>query len=114
LSNASSSPYTVVPDGVRLAVRLTPRARLNAIAGLTTGPDGRAALAIRLAAPPVDGAANKALIAFLAERLGLPKSAISISSGDTARLKMLHVAGDSAAIADRIDGIACTASEKGS
>jgi uncharacterized protein (TIGR00251 family) len=97
-----------------MAVRLTPRARRNAVAGLSTGADGRSALAIRLAAPPVDGAANKALIAFLAEQLGLPKSAISISSGETARLKMLHVAGDPAAIAERIKRIAGPAGKGGS
>lgn len=113
MSNASSSPYTVVPDGVRLAVRLTPRASRNAVAGLTAGADGRTALAIRLAAPPVDGAANKALIAFLADQLGLPKSAISISSGETARLKMLHLSGVSAVIAERVERIARAAGEKG-
>ncbi len=77
--------------GSRLRVRVTPRARQNAITGLTEA-DGRPALAIRLAAPPVDGAANQALVRFLAEALGIPKSSVRIVSGETNRLKTLSLA----------------------
>lgn len=49
------------------------------------------ALKIRLAAPPVDGKANAALIGFLAERLGVAKTAISLKSGQTSRRKVLEV-----------------------
>lgn len=52
---------------------------------------------IRLAAPPVDGAANAELIAFLAYRLGLPKRAITITHGETARQKRVKIVGLSAA-----------------
>jgi uncharacterized protein (TIGR00251 family) len=48
---------------------------------------------IRIAAPPVDGAANEALIRFLADALGVPKSAISIASGAAGRRKRLAVDG---------------------
>lgn len=95
-------PYSVLPDGVRLAVRLTPRASRNGIDGVVTGADGRAALQIRLTAPPVDGVANKALIAFLAETFGMRKGDIAIWSGETSRLKILHLAGDGAALAAKI------------
>lgn len=54
------------------------------------------ALKIRLAAPPVDGKANEALIRFLAEALHLPKSAVSLKSGQTSRRKLLEVCGTSA------------------
>ena len=91
-------PFTPDPHGVRLAVRLTPRASRTAIDGVVTAADGRPALHIRLAAPPVEGAANKALIAFLADALDLRKAAITIRSGETGRLKILHLAGDSTAI----------------
>ena len=50
-------------------------------------------LKARLTAPPVDGAANEALIALLAERLSLPKRAISIVRGGTARLKTVEISG---------------------
>jgi hypothetical protein len=63
-----------------------------------TGADGRAALQIRLSAPPVEGAANVALIAFLAETLEMRKADISIRSGQTSRVKILHLSGDSATI----------------
>jgi uncharacterized protein (TIGR00251 family) len=78
--------------GARLRVRVTPRAKQNALAGLTE-VDGRPALAIRLAAPPVDGAANAALVRFLAGALAIPKSAVRIVSGEASRLKTVALAG---------------------
>ena len=80
--------------GARLRVRVTPRAKRSALAGLTE-VDGKPALAVRLAAPPVDGAANKALTRFLAEALDLPRSAVRIVSGETGRLKSIHLSGAS-------------------
>src|SRR5579884_3297080 len=70
-----------------LAVRVTPRASrddLNCEGGV---------LRVRLQAPPVEGAANEALIAFLARRLGLPKRAVTLEGGATAREKLVAVAG---------------------
>jgi uncharacterized protein len=62
------------------------------------------ALKIRLAAPPVDGKANAALLAFVAERLGLGRSAVSLKSGQTSRRKILLVTGSSpAAVAGLAD-----------
>jgi len=98
-------PFTTEAGGVRLAIRVTPRAKRDAIAGIVLDAGGRPALAVRLAAPPVDGAANKALIAFLATALNVPKSAIAIVSGETGRRKIVRVAGLSAeAIANWITG----------
>jgi hypothetical protein len=71
-----------------LAVRVIPRAKRTEVAG-RRGP----AILIRLAAPPVDGAANAALVAFLAERLGLPQSRIAIVRGGTARDKTVAIDG---------------------
>jgi uncharacterized protein len=51
------------------------------------------ALKVALTAPPVDGAANKALVEFLAKTLGVPKSGVTIVSGETSRNKTLRVAG---------------------
>jgi uncharacterized protein (TIGR00251 family) len=51
------------------------------------------ALLIRLAAPPVDGAANEALIAFLAEALGLPRRHVTIVAGEKSRDKRVQIAG---------------------
>ncbi len=73
---------------VTFSVRVTPRSSRNQIAGL----EG-AALTIKLTAPPVEGAANAALIEFIAERLGVRKSAVSIVSGGKARNKVVRVTG---------------------
>jgi uncharacterized protein (TIGR00251 family) len=95
-------PFTVEPDGVRLAVRITPRAGRDRIDGVTTGADGRPSLQIRLAAAPVDGAANQALIAFLAGSLKMRKSDVTIRSGAAARHKILHLSGDPSGIVARL------------
>ena len=68
---------------MRLAVRLTPRGGRDAAQGWGQDADGRAYLKVRVAAPPVEGAANAALIAFLAKALGRPRSSLRIVSGET-------------------------------
>jgi uncharacterized protein (TIGR00251 family) len=98
-------PYAAVPDGVRLALRLTPRAARNGVDGIVSDADGRPLLKLRLVAPPVEGAANEALIAFLAKTLSLRKADIAIRSGETGRIKILHLAGDSAAILRKLDAL---------
>lgn len=80
------------PDGCVLPVRVHPGARRNAIAGVHDG-----AVKISLTTPPTDGRANDALIAFLAERLRLPRARITLLTGSTSRSKTLRVAGKSAA-----------------
>lgn len=98
-------PYAAVPDGVQLALRLTPRAARNGVDGIVSDADGRPMLKLRLVAPPVEGAANEALIAFLAKKLSLRKADIAIRSGETGRVKILHLAGDSAAILRKLDDL---------
>ena len=75
-------------DGVTIPIRAVPRAARNALDGVAEG-----ALRVRLTAPPVEGAANKALIAFLAEVLGVPKRDVSIAAGEHGRRKLVRVAG---------------------
>jgi uncharacterized protein (TIGR00251 family) len=61
------------------------------------------AVLIRLAAPPVEGAANEALIAFLSEALGVPRRSIAIVSGEKSRDKRVRIEGlDEAAARDRL------------
>ena len=76
------------PGGVRFQVRLQPRASTNEIVGVANG-----ALRIRLHAPPVDGAANEALVRFLADRLDVPRAAVRITAGTTSRTKTVEVEG---------------------
>jgi uncharacterized protein YggU (UPF0235/DUF167 family) len=80
-------------SSLRLAVRLTPRGGREAIDGWAIDGDGRPYLKVRVAAPPVEGAANAALIAFLAKTLGVSKSSLAIASGAGARLKLIDIEG---------------------
>ncbi len=75
------------PEAV-LAVRIQPRASRN---GILVRSDG--SLTIRLTAPPVDGAANEALVKFLADKLDVGRSQIEIVSGQTGRQKRIRIAG---------------------
>lgn len=95
-------PVTPVAKGIRLAVRLTPRASREGVDGVVQGPDGRRMLQLRLTAPPVDGAANAALVGFVAKALRLRKSEIAIVSGEKARLKLLELSGDSTELSARV------------
>ena len=79
------------PGGATFAVKLHPRAKKNAI----TGEVGDA-LKLSLTAPPVDGKANAACIEFFANLLKVPRSSVTIASGQTSRRKVIRVAGLSA------------------
>ena len=96
-------PYAAVDGGVRLAVRVIPRASRTSVDGIVQDADGKPLLKLRLKAPPVDGAANAALIALLAKALSLRKADIRIRSGEASRTKVLHLAGDPAALIQRLD-----------
>jgi hypothetical protein len=72
-------------------VRVQPKASRDA---MVFEPDGR--IRVALTAPPVEGAANKALCAYLAKRLGVPKRAVTLMAGETSREKTLRVEGVSA------------------
>lgn len=76
---------------VRLAVHVMPNAKKSAVAEVHGD-----ALKVRLQAPPVEGKANAALVVFVAATLGLPKSAVALTHGETSRRKLLTVAGATA------------------
>lgn len=83
---------------IRFRVRLQPRASRNEIVGVLDG-----ALRIRLHAPPVDGAANEALVAFLADRLSVSRRDVRIVTGAASRSKIVEVDG---VIASVVEGLA--------
>jgi uncharacterized protein (TIGR00251 family) len=78
--------------GVTLAVRAQPGAKKSAIIGIY-GEGATAQLKIAVQAPPLEGRANAALIAFLAETFGLPKSAVKLVSGELSRNKVFLLQG---------------------
>jgi hypothetical protein len=98
LALVTPSPFAPAPEGLRLFVRLQPRARRTRIEGVVVEPDGRAVLKVAVTAPPEDGKANAALIALLGKSWRLPKSAIAIVGGASERRKTLLLHGDAASL----------------
>jgi len=95
-------------DGVTLAVRAQPGAKKTAITGIYGG-GATAQLKIAVHAPPLEGRANEALMAFLAETFSVPKSAVEMASGEISRSKVFLLRGvtmarATAALARRIGG----------
>ncbi len=76
---------------MRLHVRLTPKAAKDDIDGWGEDEQGRKFLKVRVRAAPIEGRANAALLVFLAEKLGVSKSRLTLVSGDTARLKTIDI-----------------------
>lgn len=85
-------PLTSTPGGVTFRIRVTPRAGRTAIAGERGG-----VLLVKLAAAPVDGTANDALVALLASLLDRPKRDVSIVTGERSRNKVVEIRGTSLA-----------------
>jgi uncharacterized protein len=81
-------PLRETARGVSFAVKVHPRARKNAI----TGEVGEA-LKLALTAPPVEGKANQAVIEFFAHLFEIPRSSVTITSGQTSRLKVVQIGG---------------------
>ncbi|MBL8551321.1 MAG: DUF167 domain-containing protein [Hyphomonadaceae bacterium] len=84
-------------DGVRLRVRVTPKASEDRIDGAAQDASGAPHLQLRVRAAPENGAANAAVEALLAKRLGVPRSRVHVAKGATARVKMVDIAGLDAA-----------------
>ncbi len=76
------------PPSTLLEVEVQPRASRTEVVGWREGR-----LRLRIAAPPVEGAANEALVAYLADRLDLPRRQVSLVAGATARLKRVRIEG---------------------
>jgi uncharacterized protein (TIGR00251 family) len=89
MKSRKSPPRDEAPmEAVTLSVRIQPRASKNEITRMENG-----GLKIRLTAPPVNGAANEALVRFLADTLSVPKSQVEIVSGHTSRDKIVRISG---------------------
>ena len=79
---------TETPDGLLLRLKVQPRASRNEL-GEPVGDEWR----VRVTAPPVDSAANQAVLELLAEELDLAKSRVQLVRGETARHKVVRIAG---------------------
>ena len=100
----SGLAITAVDGGVRVSVHVQPRASRTEIAGAHGS-----ALKVRLHAPPIDGAANEALVDFLAGELGIARNAVRIISGHSSRGKTVQLDGVSA---ERVQALAAGAGSR--
>ena len=77
---------------MKIALKVTPGARKNEILGWEDDyPQIGRVLRVKIAAPPVEGKANKEIVAFMAKSLGIPKSAVELLHGSTGRIKLIRV-----------------------
>jgi uncharacterized protein (TIGR00251 family) len=98
----TEAPFAATAGGVRVAIRLTPRARADQLEGIVRGADGAAMLKASVTAPPAEGRANDALLALLAKSWGVPRRDLAIVGGAKSRNKTVHVAGDPAELLSRL------------
>lgn len=94
--------FQAVEGGVRVHLRVQPKASRNRIDGLAARPEGGAVLRLRVTAPPEAGKANAAVIKLLAKAWGVPKSGLEIASGAADRNKTLLIHGDPATLVPRL------------
>ena len=93
-------------NGAQIFLRVTPSAKRNEISGLWTGADGEQRLAVKVTAPPDKGKANAAVVKLLAHALRLPKSSLTVASGETSRLKTVAIVGSGANLAAALIALA--------
>jgi uncharacterized protein (TIGR00251 family) len=97
------SPFRPAADGVRVSVKLTPRAAQDRIQEVATEADGLPVLRVAVTAAPDRGKANEALVKLLAKTWKLPKTSIVLVQGTTDRRKTLHLAGEPKALMARLE-----------
>ena len=85
---------SVTRDGVRVAIRLSPRAKTNRLLNVVTMAEGRCAIKASVTAPPRDGRANEALLQLLSQAWRLPRSSLAVVAGAAARDKTVSITGD--------------------
>ena len=98
--------WRATEGGVLVEIRLTPKSATDRIDGAVAAADGSLRLKARVRAVPEDGKANKSLEQLLARGLGVPKTAVTIVAGHTARAKTLQVAGDPETLGTALDRLA--------
>ncbi len=105
LPSAAPSPFEAVADGLRVALRVTPKASRNAVTGLAATAGGGRVLKVAVTTVPENGKANEAVIKLLSKAWKVPKTSLTVVAGATDRNKILHVAGDPAALLPRLSAL---------
>jgi len=101
---SDTGPLSPAPGGVRLLVRLSPRARADRLDGVARLADGAVVVKAAVTAPPAEGRANEALLRLLASEWHLPRRDLAIVGGHKNRNKLVHISGDAAALLVRLTG----------
>lgn len=99
-------PWREAPDGLLLAVKVTPKGGRDALDGIERVADGQCVLKFRVRAAASDGEANAALRSLVARTLHVAPTQVSLVSGARSRLKRLKVQGDVGALAGRLQELA--------
>jgi len=103
------TPATAFAGGLRLRLKVQPKAKRTGIVGLVDEADGGHgtgfAMKVAVGAPPEDGKANAAVIGVLAAAFGVAKAAVSVVSGATDRRKLVEIRGEPAALTARLAAI---------
>ena len=102
MPGASDGPLRAAADGVRVVVRLTPRARADRLDGIAHLADGAAVLKVAVTAPPSENRANDALLQLLAKEWSLPRRDLALVGGRKSRNKIVRIAGEPAALMRRL------------
>ena len=98
-----SRAWSAVPDGIVVAVRLTPKGGRDSIDGEAQLSDGQTVLTARVRAPPREGEANASLVRLIAKAAGVAPRSVAIVSGATARVKRVKIIGDAAALSAALE-----------
>jgi uncharacterized protein (TIGR00251 family) len=91
------------PDGIGFTLRLTPKGGRDAVDGWGRDANGALVLKARVSAPPEDGKANAALVSLLATVFAVPRSAVTITAGASARTKRIQIGGDRQTLSARLN-----------
>jgi len=89
-----AGPFVIANRGVRVQLRVTPKAAENRITGVAQGGAGVTALKVKVTAAPDRGKANEAVLKLLAREWGLAKSTLKLVAGETSRSKVVLIEGD--------------------
>jgi len=96
-------PFTLDTDGATLTIRATPKASKTAVTGVVALEGDATALGLRVAAPPVDGAANDEVVRFVAKALRVGRGAVTLVAGATGRVKRLRIGGNPVVLGRALD-----------
>ena len=99
-------PWRYSAEGVRVALRVTPRGGRDDIDGIETLADGRSVLKLRVRAIAESGEANHSVMELMAKALGVPRARVRIVSGVTSRLKQIAIDGEPTKLGDALRKLA--------